>query len=333
MRCGLLALALSVAAVGSVAEAAEYEFRLAHYLPPTHNQSANVLADWIARIEDQSDGRISIEQFPAGQLLGIQDIFDGVQNGVAELGWGLPAVQASRFPRTQLLELPFTFRSAEQASRVAQTLADEGLLADEFEGVRLLVLHTHAPGQIHLRQVGPLVPQALTGLRIRFASPGVRAMLAAFGAEPVGVPAPQVYENLEQGVLDGVTFPYEAMKGLRLGEQVRYHVELGLYVLPFYLIMNETAFDGLPEDLQQVILDNSGLEEAMRVGRSWDEEDARGRAYVQGLGNTIVELTADQRQAWVDAVQPAVGEILAAAEGEGADARTIRSRIVELAAQ
>ncbi len=333
MRIGVLALAIGAVLATTAVRAAEFEFRLAHYLPPTHNQSVNVLPDWIGRIEEQSQGRISIEQFPAGQLLGIQEIFDGVRTGVAEIGWGLPAIQASRFPRTQMLELPFQFTSAEQASRVAMQLADEGLLAGEFDGVELLVLHTHSPAQLHTRLVGAMVPQTLTGLRMRFASPGIRAMLAAYGAEPVGVPAPQVYENLEQGVLDGVAFPYEAMKGLRLGEQVQYHIEVGLYVLPFYLIMNRQAFDGLPDDLQQVILDNSGVDEAVRVGQSWDAEDARGRAYVEELGNEIIVPGTAQRQMWMDAVAPAVDEIIAALEEDGVDAGAIRSRIGALAAQ
>jgi TRAP-type C4-dicarboxylate transport system substrate-binding protein len=322
------------AAIGlsGLAQAQDYTLRLAHYLPPTHNQAANVIPDWVQRIEDQSDGRIAIEVFPAGQLLGIADIYDGVDAGVADIGWGLPAIQPGRFPMLSLMELPFQFDSAEQASRIAMTLLEEGVLDDEFDGVVPLYIHTHSPAGVHTRTEQVTEPGDLEGLRIRFPSAPVREMLAAWGADPVGVPAPQVYENLETGVLDGVAFPYEAMKGLRLGEQVSHHTELPLYTLTFYMIMNQQVFDDMPADLQQVILENSGMVEAVAVGRSWDEEDARGRAYVEELGNEIVVIPEAEIPAWQEPVNTAITDYLDGLEADGHSAREVYDRIQELAA-
>lgn len=332
LRFGLLAAIAATALVGGAAQAQEYTLRLAHYLPPTHNQAANVIPDWVQRIEEQSDGRIAIEVFPAGQLLGIADIYDGVEAGVADIGWGLPAIQPGRFPMLSLMELPFEFESAEQASRIAMTLLEEGVLDDEFEGVVPLYIHTHAPAGVHTREVPVDAPGDLEGLRIRFPSAPVREMLAAWGADPVGVPAPQVYESLETGVLDGVAFPYEAMKGLRLGEQVGYHTELPLYTLTFYMIMNQQVFDSMPEDLRQIILDNSGMDEAIAVGRSWDEEDQRGRDYVEELGNEIIVIPEDEIPAWQEPVDAAIEAYLDRLEAEGYGARVVYDRIQELAA-
>ena len=325
--------ALAAAALGwllaaPIGAAAEFEFRLAHYLPPTHNHAQNILPAWIERVSAASGGRIDIELYPAGQLLGIAEIYDGVRNGVADLGWGLPAAQPGRFPRLSLLELPFLFASAEEATHAAMTLQQDGVFDEEFGDVILLYLHTHAPAGIHTR-TDPIVNVTdFDGQRIRFASATVRDLLAAFGAEPVGVPAPQVYENLENSVLDGVAFPYEAMKGLRLGEQVDYHSDVPLYVLPFYLVMNRQAFDSLPPDLQEVMLDSSGMDEALRVAASWDEEEGRGRAYVRALGNDIVTPTADQLAAWQARADGVVEARLALLEAEGiTDARALYARL------
>jgi len=333
VRAGLLGAVATLMAFGGTALAQEYTLRLAHYLPPTHNQATNVIPDWVQRIEEQSDGRIAIEVFPAGQLLGIADIYDGVEAGVADIGWGLPAIQPGRFPMLSLMELPFEFESAEQASRVAMTLLDEGVLDDEFDGVVPLYIHTHSPAGVHTREAPVNEPGDLDGLRIRFPSAPVREMLTAWGADPVGVPAPQVYENLETGVLDGVAFPYEAMKGLRLGEQVSYHTELPLYTLTFYMIMNQQVFDDLPEDLRQVILDNSGMDEAIAVGRSWDEEDQRGRDYVQELGNEIIVIPAAEIPAWRQPVDAAIAAYLDGLEAEGHPSREVYDRIQAIAAE
>ena len=325
-KIALVTLLASVAGL-SAPQAAEFEFRLAHYLPPAHNHAQNILPAWIETVEQASDGRIDIELFPAGQLLGITEIYDGVRNGVAELGWGLPAVQPGRFQSLTLMEFPFLFDSAVDATQAAMELNAEGVFAEDFDGVRLLYLHTHAPAGIHTRERAVAAPEDFEGMRIRFASATVREMLNALGAEPVGVPAPQVYENLEKGVLDGVAFPYDAMKGLRLGEQVDYHTDVPLYVLPFYMIMNQQAFDSLPPDLQEVMVENSGLEEAIRVATSWDDEEARGRAYVVELGNQIVEPDEEQISSWRETLAPVVDAQIEALEGDGVDARSLYERL------
>jgi TRAP-type transport system periplasmic protein len=332
----VLSVALSLALSAGAAQAAEFSLRLAHYLPPMHNMAANVLPDWAERIKEQSGGRIEIEIFPAGQLLPVDDIFDGVQAGVADIGWSMPGATPGRFPVMSVLELPFIFTSAEDASQVVMEFHEEGLMDAEFEGVKVLYLHTHGSGILNTRERIETLEQ-MEGQRIRFPSPAARMMLEHLGAQPVGVPAPQAYESLERGVLDGVAFPYDAMQGLRLGEQVSYHIDFPSYVLSFYLIMNQNTFDSLPEDLQQVIMDNSGMEEAIAVGRSWDESDARAREFVAGLGNESYALSEEENQRWTAAVMPGIEAFLDETEGQGVPAREIyeraRERAAELAAE
>jgi len=328
-----VAAALALASFGAPeVRAAEYELKLAHYLPPTHNHAANVLPDWVRRIEEDSGGRIAIELFPAGQLLKINEIYDGVRSGVADIGWGLPAINAGRFPRLSTVGLPFLFETAEGASRALMDVYTEGTFDPEFRGLRVLYLHAHTAARVHTREHPVRRVEDFAGQRIRFPSPIIRDLLAEYGAEPVGVPAPQVYENLEKGVLDGVTFPYEAMKGLRLGEQVRYHTDVPLYVLSFYLVMNQRVFDALPEDLQAVIMRHSGKAEAARVGRSWDAEDARGRGYVlETLGNERVVPREAEVARWREAAQPVIEGHLSELDEQGIDGRALYERFRSLA--
>jgi len=101
--------------------------------------------------------------------------------------------------------------------------------------------------------------------------------------------------------------------------------------------MNQGAFDRLPEDLQKVIMDNSGMDEAVAVGQSWDESDARAREYVAGLGNESYALSDDEHQRWIEAVMPGIDAFLAETQAQGVPAREIyeraRARAEELAAQ
>ncbi|MFN3936366.1 MAG: TRAP transporter substrate-binding protein [Gemmobacter sp.] len=332
IRATAFAAALALGALP--AAAAEVTLRLAHYLPPMHNMAANVLPNWAERIKEQSGGRIEIEIFPAGQLLQVDEIFDGVQAGVADIGWSMPGATPGRFPVMSVLELPFVFSDARTASQVLMELHADGYMDKEFEGVEVLYLHTHRAGIINAKERLDSL-EALAGKRIRFPSPAVRMMLERLGAEPVGVPAPQAYESLERGVLDGVAFPLDAMQGLRLGEQVKYHIDFPAYVLTFYLIMNKSRFDSLPDDLKQVIRNNAGMDEAIAVGQSWDDSDARGLEFVKGLGNEIVQLSEAEAARWRAAVEPGIEAFLAETEAKGVPAREIleraRARVAELA--
>lgn len=327
---GLLA---GVCAFSGLANAKEvHELRLAHYLPPMHNMAANVLPGWADRLEKASDGRLKVTIYPAGQLLGVSEIFDGVRGGVADLGWSMPGATPGRFPAMSLMEAPFIFERAEDASRVVMEAYEKGYMDKEFQGVKVLYLHTHHAGILNTKtEVRDL--KALKGKRIRFPSPPVRALLTALGADPVGVPAPQAYESLERGVLDGVAFPFDAMQGLRLGEQVKYHIDFPMYVLTFYLVMNQQKFDSLPPDLQKIIMDNSGMEEAVAVGRSWDESEDNSKAFVQKQGNQIVTLSEEEQKLWRERAQPVIEAGIADADKAGLPGREIYDMAVRRAAE
>ena len=326
------ALGAAVALGAAQATAQEFTLRLAHYLPPMHNMAANVIPEWVDRIQTQSGGRIAIEVFPASQLLGVDEIFDGVQAGVADIGWSMPGATPGRFPVMSILELPFMFPDGETASRVVMELFEDGMMDAEFAGVEVLYLHTHGAGIVNSRQRIDTL-EDMAGRRMRFPSPAARMMLEQLGAQTVGIPAPQVYESLERGVLDGVAFPFDAMQGLRLGEQVSYHIDFPTYKLSFYLIMNQNTFDRLPADLQQVFRDNAGLDEGVMVGAAWDASDVRAREYVLGLGNTIYSLTPEEEERWRAAVQPGIDAFLDQTAATGVPAHDIFARATARAAE
>jgi len=262
----------------------------------------------------------------------VSEIFDGVRAGVADLGWSMPGATPGRFPVMSLMELPFIFTRADQASRVLMEAWEKGWMDKEFRGVKVLYLHTHHAGILSTKEeVRDL--QGLKGKRIRFPSPPIRNLLSALGADPVGVPLPQAYESLDRGVLDGVAFPFDAMQGIRLGELVKYHIDFPMYVLTFYLVMNQKKFDSLPADLQQIIMAHSGMEEAVAVGRAWDESEARSKAFVQKEGNHIVTLSAQEQRLWRERAQSVIAAGINEATRAGLPGQEIYDTVVQRVAQ
>ncbi len=304
------------------------EWRLAHYLPERHFFASGWLPEWAASLETASEGRLRIVIHPNNELLRLNDIAPGVREGLAELGFGPAPASAA----LSVLGLPFMADSAEHGTRIAMRLLAEGLLDDDLSGLHVAMLQTNAPSLLHTRSTPVRRPADLDGLRLRGATPGIRALLLALGATPVeGFLAPQVYGALRDGHVDGTVFPYEAMGVFRLAEQTDYHTEVFLFVSALGLFINADALANLPEDLRAVVLAHSGKAQALTAARAWDAEEARGRALALAAGNTILPVNQQTLVDWRAAAESHTRTRLAAIADDGVDAQALRVRIQTLA--
>ena len=110
-------LAVCTTVFAGPASAAEVNLKFAHFYPPVNHHTGEMVPAWAKRIAEQSKGRIEITQYPSGQLLKAPETFDGLRNGVADIGMVVPGLTPGRFPEISLADLPFTFRTATGASR------------------------------------------------------------------------------------------------------------------------------------------------------------------------------------------------------------------------
>ena len=88
------------------------------------------------------------------------------------------------------------------------------------------------------------------------------------------VPMPQVYENLQKGVIDGMASPAEAILGFRFFEVVKYYTMVPSTLVTQELIMNWNSWKRLPKDIQDAIDSICGDNAAIRFGggcfdRAW----------------------------------------------------------------
>ncbi|HSF64823.1 MAG TPA: TRAP transporter substrate-binding protein DctP, partial [Paracoccaceae bacterium] len=144
------ALACGLALTALPALAQDVVLKLHQFLPAQAPVPAQVLVPWMAKVEAESNGRIKFEHYPAMQLGGRPgDLYDQVVDGVADVVWTLPGYTPGRFPRTEVMELPFLMTNAEAASRTFWTLGEKYMFDTDFKDVKVLGLWTHGPGLIH----------------------------------------------------------------------------------------------------------------------------------------------------------------------------------------
>jgi TRAP-type C4-dicarboxylate transport system substrate-binding protein len=150
------------------------------------------------------------------------------------------------------------------------------------------VLFTHQPGGPHTTKKAIRTLDDFKGLRLRFASPTVRDLVAALGATPVGVPPTEIAEQLNKGTIDGGFMDYGGVGiAFKLGGTIKYSTELYCYVTSFGLGMNEDFWAKLPADLKKLVTDSVTGKEA-EIGRAWDALDVPGKkAIIDGGAEAI----------------------------------------------
>ncbi len=301
----LLASALTL----SSAAAQDVVLRLHQFLPAQAPVPAQVLIPWMDKIEAESDGRIAFEHYPAMQLGGKPpELMDQVIDGVADIIWTLPGYTPGRFPRTEVIELPFLMTNSDAAARTLWTLGEKYMFDTEYADVKVLGMWVHGPGLIH-SESAIQTPDDLNGVKLRAPTRVTNLMATNLGATTVGMPVPAVPESLSKGVIDATLLPWEVTASIKTSELVGNHTEFPgapLYTAAFVLAMNMDVYNGLPDDLKAIIDANSGLEFSASAANLSASMDAGARQIATDLGNAIVELSPEEIDVWKAAAAPTV---------------------------
>ncbi|WP_413204635.1 TRAP transporter substrate-binding protein [Rhodospirillum sp. A1_3_36] len=330
---GAAALGMVVAVQATTAQAAEVTLRFGSIWPEVASVHKNLIEAWANAVEADSKGRIKVELYPSATLAKPASQYEAVSNRIMDVTATVLGYTANRFPLTQVVEVPGVSKNAVNGSCVVQTLYDEGLLSSEFEDTHPLFFFTHGPGLLHMRDKVVEEPADLEGLRIRRPSTVVAQLLERYGAQPIGLPAPEAYPSLQRGVIDGVAFPWQGAMAFRLNELANTHTEVGgLYTIVFLVTMNKAAYDDLPDDLKAVINKNSGAAWATVAGQVFDADDVKGRAQAVEAGHTIYVVDGGiENPAWKPALTEAAAAYVQEVEDKGLPGQKVHERALELA--
>jgi TRAP-type transport system periplasmic protein len=327
----MLATVSGVVAAPAVWAQQKIEMKLAYFVGDQHAMS-QWLIKWSDDLEKASGGRLAVKRFPGSQMGPVQQHYDLARNGQADVAWFLHGATPGRFPLTELVQLPYLVGSAEIGTK---TLNDPDLRAKyldaEHRGVKVLLLFTHQPGNVHTTKKAIRTVEDMRGLRIRFASPTIRDFVAALGGTPVGVQPTEQVEQLQKGTIDGVFIDYGgAGIAFKMGGILKYSTEMYSYVSSFGLAMNEDFWKKLPPDLQAAVTKSvTGVEQ--QVGQAWDGLDVPGKKAIMDGGGEAIRLSAADnatfRKIGAEVAEAKVKEL----EGKGAPARAIYTTLQSLA--
>ncbi|MDT0501507.1 MULTISPECIES: TRAP transporter substrate-binding protein [unclassified Halomonas] len=317
-------LVASIAGLAAASAQSATTLRMAHFWPGASGINQDIFEEWAATLEEESGGELKVEMFPSGTLAKPDSLYEAASKGIADISATAQGYTAGRFPLSQIVELPGVATSATQGACVLQTLYEDGHLDDEYADTRPLFFFTTGPGGIHTIDTEVKVPADLEGLRIRRPTAVAGEMLENMGATPVGMPAPDIYTSMQRGVIDGLSFPWEGLKGFRIIELVEYHTEVPFYTLIFVATMNQRAYDRLSPEQQAVIDANSGMKWAENAGTVFDRLDVEGKQEAKAAGHTIREIESPLENAdWQKPLQDGIESYLDELEERGLPGREV----------
>jgi TRAP-type C4-dicarboxylate transport system substrate-binding protein len=313
----LLAATTAVFALPAAAQD-KFEVKVAEFVGAQHFMT-KWLVGWGERLEKASNGRLVFKHFPGAQMAPPPAHYDLARTGQAEVSWFLHGGTPGRFPLTELISLPYMAGSAEIGTKV---LNDQQLrsryLDAEHRGVKVLLLLTHQPGNVHTTRKPIRSADDMKGLRIRFAAPTIRDFVSALGGTAVGVQPGEQLEMLQKGTLDGTFIDYGgAGIAFKMGGTIKYSTEMYSYVSSFGIGMNPEFYKKLPADLRKLVDQSmSGVEK--EVGAGWDALDAIGKKLLVEGGSEPIRLSRAE-----DARFRKVGEQVTAARIKELDGKKL----------
>jgi TRAP-type transport system periplasmic protein len=265
-----MTLLVGIALGPNVSEAAEKVIKLGHVLDTKHPY--HLASEFFAkRVMELTKGRVEVQVYPSSQLGNDREQLEGLQIGTLEICVPNSAVAGRFIKELDIFNLPFLFHDFQHLYKVLDSKFGEEINeAAQKKGFRILGWWVGGSRSIYARK--PISDLAsMKGLKIRtLENPLVIETWKALGLIPTPIPFNEVYPALQQGVVDageGSVISYESMK---FDEVAPYFADIKYLNTVILLLMSETAFKGLPKDLQTAILQAG--KESVSVERKLNED-------------------------------------------------------------
>ncbi|MBF7052903.1 TRAP transporter substrate-binding protein [Halomonas sp. KAO] len=253
-------------------------------------------------IEEKTDGDVTVDLFPNGQLGSEQDTVNNASMGLLDLSIVAINNITPFSPTVGVLTLPYVIQGAEDAKLLTQGEVGEELAENTIRdaGVRLLGWAYSGCRRLTNSARPVAEPADLDGLVIRV--PKNEIMISAYqswGVNPNPLAWSETFTALQQGVVDGQDNPYITIDAMKFYE-VQDYVTDSCYVFSLEpLIIGEGQFQSLSPELQTAVLEAG--QEATEHSYSYllESEEAIKQRLVEEHGMEIVE-PANDEQEWIE---------------------------------
>ena len=249
MLIGLSVLLLFCMAVA--ANAGQRVHRLSFTIGDPENSSKAIFYRGLAdKTREATNGGLDITVFAGGTLFGHFEALEAVKSGAADMAWFFTPWAPRQFPLTEVVGLPFLFGGNQMAlTYVLQELYKKQIpeLMEELSVFKVVNIYAQ-PVNFMYTTFPIATPDDLRGRQVRSMAGAAAVCLTAWGASPAFISAPEIYEAMDKGVIQGAIWEWSGVNSNSLYEVIDYCVYLPLFANPFLAIMNNDSYDRIPAE-------------------------------------------------------------------------------------
>ena len=265
--------------IASAAQQKAIELKYGDVVPPFAHGAKYGIVPWLKRVEQATKGQVKITLYHAQSLFKAKETVTAVESGLADMALINLGYFAGRFNLIEVVNLPFlvpntsTAVQARIAAELYEALPD---IQKEFSSMKMLFL-VHGGSYFFTTKKKPIrMMDDLKGLKIRTIGRWPARAVKDFGATPVMLPMPQLYEAASKGIIDGALVFQPMALDLKLPEVFNYWTDAPIYSALSAIVMNLDRWNALPQDVKQAMIDMGGIKGAVLVseqGFGWNVKD------------------------------------------------------------
>jgi len=276
-----------------------------HVGPPIHPQHHGALA-FAKYVTEKTNGEIEVQVFPLGQLGGERSMTEQVQAGTLHMTAVTAGVLANFVPEMGIIELPFIYPNR----NTAYSVLDDKEVKERFakfcdpKGF-VFIGYTENEFRDMTNSKRPIKrPDDLKGLKIRVVeSPIFIDTFKALGANPTPMPFPEIYNALQQKVIDGQDNPLYTSTLMKFTEVNKFATVTNHILTECPVVVNKKFWNSLTPEQQKIFREAAEVQiKTNRDGNTKGRADAMEKAKAQGVD--VYVLTAADRGAFKKAVKP-----------------------------
>jgi TRAP-type C4-dicarboxylate transport system substrate-binding protein len=284
------------------------------------------IADWyeeyFADLNEKSGGRLNFQLNQNNEIGSPADVYTMFTAGAVDFLDMNVSASGADMPVSDIVHVPYFCDDPATAGEIMWKLYDDGYMTEYTDNMHVLMYLPTDMMMVATTNKKIETIDDFKGVKVRASSPMILEALEKCGATSVSVEASEVYMALSQGTLDAsVSSPLYMMLSA-YPDVCDYLLYMPICTGMCYLGVNNTTWASLPEDLQQLIEE----ETATYYDKYIDELYTNTDTYKQQLadaGMEVYEPSSELEQAIIDATSGMIDEYQATLDSKGYDGAAI----------
>lgn len=273
----------------------------------TSDSAKEAVTFFAEKVEEYSDGSITISDFPDNQLGNDETRFEMTQTGECDISIGSTSSVANAYNDFYIYDVPFMFLNKKEVYDIGFNGEAGKEILKGLEGIGLKGLAFWENGFRNLTTSEKEIKGVadLKGLKIRTMENEIHLEAwKAMGANPTPMAFSELFTALQQGTVNGQENPIGIIVGNKFEEVQEYLVMTEHVYTPYYVVMNLEKYNALTPKQQEAL--NKAMAEATtyQYERSQAYEDSSLDG-IEAAGCSVIKLTDEQKMEYKNAVEKA----------------------------